>query len=329
LRIGKLEFERGIFLAPMEDVTERPFRRVCRRLGADLVFTEFVSSEALIRSAAKSQGKIRIADDEHPVGIQIYGNREAALTEAARISEAAGPDLIDINFGCPVKKVACKGAGSGMLREPDQLVSLTAAVIRSVRLPVTVKTRLGWDSSSIQIVDLARRLEDAGVAALTVHARTRQQMFKGRADWEWIGRAKEAVSIPVIGNGDVQSPRDVERMFAETGCDAVMIGRAAIGNPWIFQRTKRYLETGIDPGLPCLAERFSVYLRQLEESMPEKGERRAVVEMRRQLSLILRGEPDVAEVRSRALRETTLCGVRDVLNGYLDRLDRLEMEAAP
>jgi tRNA-dihydrouridine synthase B len=317
MRIGSLEFERGVFLAPMEDVTERAFRRVCRRYGADLVYTEFVSSEALIRSVAKSEGKIRLAADEHPVGIQIYGNREEALVEAAALSEMAGPELIDINFGCPVRKVACKGAGSGMLREPDRLVALAASVVRSVRLPVTVKTRLGWDSGSIGIVELARRLEDAGVAALTLHARTRQQMFKGQAAWEWIARVKEAVSIPIIGNGDIRTPHDAARMFAETGCDAVMIGRAAIGNPWIFQRTKEYLRTGIDPGDPSLAEQVEVYYGQLAETVPEKGERRAVLEMRRQLGTILRGAPQIAAVRAAAMQLSTVEEVRALLDGYL------------
>lgn len=317
MRIGRLQFERGLFLAPMEDVTERAFRRVCRRLGADLVYTEFVSSEALIRSVAKSAGKIRLADDEHPVGIQIYGNRKEALVEAAALSEAAGPDLIDINFGCPVKKIACKGAGSGMLREPERLVELSQAVVDAVRLPVTVKTRLGWDSSSIGIVDLARRLEDAGVAAITLHARTRQQMFKGQAEWEWIARVKAAVSIPVIGNGDVRTPQDAARMFEETGCDAVMIGRAAIGNPWIFRRTKEYMATGCDPGPPSLAGQLETYYEQLAETIPEKGERRAILEMRRQLGTILRGAPQIAALRAAAMQVTNLEEIRTLLDSYL------------
>jgi tRNA-dihydrouridine synthase B len=320
MRIGPLTFDHGIFLAPMEDVSERPFRRICRRLGADMVYTEFVSSEALIRNIAASHGKIRLADDEHPVGIQIYGNREEALVEAARVSEEARPDLIDINFGCPVKKVACKGAGSGMLREPDLLVSMVASVVRAVSLPVTVKTRLGWDHDSIIIVDLARRLEDAGVAALTLHARTRQQMFKGEADWEWIARVKQAVSIPVIGNGDIRSPEDVRRMFDATGCDAVMIGRSAIGNPWIFRRARAYLRTGVDPGPPTMAEQIQIYYAQLSEVAVEKGERKALVEMRKHLTTILRGEPGIAVVRAAAMQQTTFEGIQGILDPFLFNL---------
>jgi tRNA-dihydrouridine synthase B len=292
-----------------------------------MVYTEFISSEALIRNVAKTRGKMRLADGEHPVGIQIYGNREEALVEAARISEAAGPSIIDINFGCPVKKVACKGAGSGMLRDPGALVSLTRAVVGAVSLPVTVKTRLGWDNESIIIVDLARRLEDIGVAALALHARTRQQMFKGDASWDWIARVKQAVSIPVIGNGDVRTPEDVGRMFETTGCDAVMIGRAAIGNPWIFRRAKAYLATGADPGAPPLGDQIEIYFEQLRDAIPEKGEKKAVLEMRRQLSTILRGLPHVSELRVAALQETTVEGVRRTIAAFLMAHEGAELRA--
>jgi len=319
VRIGDMTFDRGIFLAPMDDVTDRPFRRACRRLGADMVYTEFVSSEALIRNVAASRGRIRLAPDEHPVAIQIYGNREEALVEAARLSEVAGPDLIDINFGCPAKKVACKGAGAGMLREPDRLVELTAAIVRATPLPVTVKTRLGWDHESIEICELAQRLEDVGIRALTLHARTRQQGFKGEADWEWIGRVKRAVTIPVIGNGDVRTPQDVARMFDATGCDAVMIGRAAMGNPWIFSRTKAYFATGIDPGPPPLEAQIEEYFRILAEGIEEKGERRGVLEQRRLLAGILRGFPHIAEVRAAAMREPTAEGLRRLLDEFVQR----------
>ena len=322
LRIGDIAIERPVLLAPMEAVTERPFRRQCRRHGAGIVYTEFISAEALIRRVVNAQDKALLAPDEHPVGIQIYGNRREALVEATQLSEKMGPDLIDINFGCPVKKVACKGvgAGSGLLREPDLVVSLTEAVVQATHLPVTVKTRMGWDHQSIVIVDLARRLEDVGARAITLHARTRCQMFKGNADWDWIARVKQAVSIPVIGNGDVTSPQDVVRMFDHTGCDAVMIGRGAIANPWIFSRSRSLLDHGHDPGPPTFEERIAAYLEILDESIAEKGERRAVREMRKHLASSLRGMPGIAWLRGRLMDEEDRAGVQSAVEAYLERL---------
>jgi tRNA-dihydrouridine synthase B len=317
LKIGALELDRPVLLAPMEEITDRPFRRLARRHGADLVYTEFVSSEALVRSAAKTRAKMTLADDEHPVGIQIYGNREEALAEGARLAEAMGPELIDLNFGCPAKKIACKngqiGAGAGLLREPELLLSLTRAVVRAVSLPVTVKTRLGWDDSSIIILDLARRLEDLGVAAITLHARTRNQGFKNQADWRWIEQVKRAVSIPVIGNGDIREPEHALRMFSETGCDAVMIGRGAIGNPWIFSRTQACLHGLPDPGPPSIAERIEAYLELLELSVREKGEPRGVLEMRKHLSGYLKGVHRVSALRARLMELTSLASIRAAL----------------
>jgi len=321
-QVGAIRLERPILLAPMEDVSEQPFRRLCRRFGADLVYTEFVSSEGLIRAAVKTHAKMLLAPDEHPVGIQLYGNRHDALVEATQLAASQGPDLIDINFGCPVKKIACKsGAGSGLLREPELLLSLTRAVIDASPLPVTVKTRLGWDEDSIIIVDLARRLEDLGVKALTLHARTRSQMFKGTAAWEWIARVKQAVSIPVIGNGDVKEPADVRRMFQETGCDAVMIGRAAIGNPWIFSRAHALLETGIDPGPPSLRERIAVYLELLDQEMAVKPALRAIKEMRKHLSGYLRGAPNVSHLRAALMAEETREGIQRTIDRFLARAE--------
>ncbi len=287
-----------------------------------MVYTEFVSAEGLIRDIAKSKNKILLAPDEHPVGIQIYGNRKEALVEAARLSEQMGPDVIDINFGCPVKKVACKGvgAGSGLLRYPDLLLELTEAVVKATQLPVTVKTRLGWDDDNIIIVDLAKRLEDLGVQALTLHARTRCQMFKGKANWDWIARVKEAVSIPVIGNGDVTDPSDVLRMFEHTNCDAVMIGRGAIGNPWIFSRSRALLDGGADPGRPRFEDRVQLYLDLMTENVEEKGEKRAVLEMRKHISGYLRGMPNISWLRGRLMKEESLEGVTRAVGEYLDRL---------
>jgi tRNA-dihydrouridine synthase B len=313
-QVGHIRLERPLLLAPMEDVTERPFRRLCRRHGADLVYTEFVNSEGLIRAAAKTRAKIALAEDEHPVGIQLYGNKADSLVEAAIVSEAVGPDLIDLNFGCPAKKVACKkdgvGAGAGLLREPNILVGIARAVVRAVSLPVTVKTRLGWDDNSIIIEDLARRLEDTGIAALTLHARTRCQGFKGQADWSWIARVKQVVRIPVIGNGDVREPADAARMFAETGCDAVMIGRGAMGNPWLFRRTRAVLNGRPDPGPPSLEERVAVYLDILDTSVADKGEPRGVYEMRKFLSGYLKEVYGIRVLRNRIMQESTREGVR-------------------
>lgn len=322
LQIGSIQLNRPVLLAPMEAVSERPFRRQCRQHGAGIVYTEFVSAEALIRRIASAEDKTMLSPDEHPVGIQIYGNRHEALVEAAQLSARMEPDLIDINYGCPVKKVACKGigAGSGLLREPDLVVSLTKAVVDSVPLPVTIKTRLGWDHGTIVIEDLARRLEDIGVAAITLHARTRCQMFKGDADWDWIARVKQAVSIPVIGNGDVTTPDDVVRMFEHTGCDAVMIGRGAIGNPWIFGRARSLLDHGFDPGPPSIEERIDSYLELVDANIAEKGERRAVIEMRKHLAGSLRGMPGISWLRNRLMTEVDRSGVHRAATEYLDRL---------
>jgi tRNA-dihydrouridine synthase B len=319
--VGHIRLERPLLLAPMEDVTERPFRQLCRRYGADLVYTEFINSEGLIRAATRTRAKIDLAEDEHPVGIQIYGNRIDSVVAAARVSEAAGPDLIDINFGCPARKVACKkagvGAGAGLLREPDLLVEITRAVVHAVSLPVTVKTRLGWDEGSIIIEDLARRLEDTGIAALALHARTRSQGFKGSADWSWIARVKRAVRIPVIGNGDIREPEDAARMFAETGCDAVMIGRGAMGNPWLFRRARAVLDGRPDPGPPTLEERVAVYLDLLDISVEEKGEPRGVHEMRKFLAGYLKEVYGIRTLRNRIMQESTREGVRARIDEFV------------
>ncbi|MBD3236352.1 MAG: tRNA dihydrouridine synthase DusB [Candidatus Eisenbacteria bacterium] len=314
--IPGLERRRPLLLAPMEEITDQTFRRLARRFGADLVFTEFVSSEGVVHDAPKSLAKFALAPDEHPVGIQIFGARIAAVVASARRAAEAGADLIDLNAGCPVRKVAGKGGGAGLLRTPQLLEEMAQALVDAVALPVTVKIRLGWDERSINVVEIATRLERAGAAAVTVHARTRSQRFRPPADWSWIGRVKQAVSIPVIGNGDVWEPADAARLFDETACDAVMIGRAAMGNPWIFSRTRHYLDTGTLPPPPSTAERFGVLLEHLREAVAEKGERRGVIEMRKLYRGYLRGLPGAARLRAALMEPLTLTGVQRCLADY-------------
>jgi tRNA-dihydrouridine synthase B len=304
MQIGNLHIDRGIFLAPMEDVSDYPFRMICKQLGADVVYSEFISSEALIREAAKAFQKMTIHPDEHPIGIQIYGNRVEAMVRAAQIAEEKGPDFIDINFGCPVKKVALKGAGAGLLRDVPLMIEICNAVVRNTDLPVTAKTRLGWDNDSIVILDVARRMQDVGIKALTLHARTRAQGFKGEADWQWIRMVRETVGMPVIGNGDITRPGDVKRMFEETGCDAVMIGRGAIHNPWIFSQSKVFLETGVIPPDPLLSEKINLLKMHLKFSIEYKGEYRGVVEMRKHYTGYLKGLPNIAAVRAELMTYT-------------------------
>ena len=247
MKIAGIELgDRPLFLAPMEDVTDPSFRYMCKRFGADVVYTEFISADGLIRDAAKSLAKLRFDDAERPVGIQIYGNRIEPMVEAARMAEAAGPDLVDINFGCPVKKIAGRGAGSGMMRDVPLMVEMTRRIVEAVRMPVTVKTRLGWDDESKNIEEIALRLQDTGIAALTIHGRTRAQMYRGEADWTLIGAVKNnpAIRIPIIGNGDVDSGPKAREMFDRYGVDGVMIGRATYGRPWIFREIKHFLSTG-------------------------------------------------------------------------------------
>ena len=299
-KIGNIELpDFPLLLAPMEDVSDPPFRRLCKLHGADLMYSEFISSEGLIRDAVKSKQKLDIFDYERPVGIQIFGGDEEAMEMSSRIVDAVQPDLVDINFGCPVKKVVCKGAGAGVLKDVDLMVRLTKAVIKGTNLPVTVKTRLGWDESSINIDEVAERLQDIGVAALTVHARTRAQMYKGHSDWTHIERVKNnpRITMPIFGNGDIDSPEKALEYKNRFGLDGMMIGRAAIGYPWIFNEIKHYFTTGEHLAKPTIADRVEAARNHLTWSMDWKGERLGIVEMRRHYTNYFKGISNFKEHR--------------------------------
>lgn len=300
MKIGNIEFgEQSVFLAPMEDVTDPSFRYMSKRFGADMVYTEFISSDGLIRDAWKSRAKLNICDFERPVGIQIYGNQIEPMVEAAKIAESADPDVIDINFGCPMKKIAGRGAGSGMMRDVPLMVEMTRQIVQAVRKPVTVKTRLGWDDESKNIEEIALRLQDVGIAALTIHGRTRAQLYRGEADWTLIGKVKNnpAIRIPIIGNGDIDSGEKAKLMFDRYEVDAVMIGRATYGRPWIFREVKHYLQTGETLPQPSVAERVEIAKEHLAKSIEIKGERVGILEMRRHLSNYFKGLPNFKDTR--------------------------------
>ena len=317
MKIARIEFrERPLFLAPMEDVTDPSFRYMCKGFGADMVYTEFISSDGLVREGAKSVAKLNISDGERPVGIQIYGHLIEPMVESARIAEAARPDVIDINFGCPVRKIAGRGAGSGMMRDVPLMVEMTRRIVEAVKVPVTVKTRLGWDEEHRNIEEIALRLQDAGIAALTIHGRTRAQMYTGEADWTLIGRVKNnpLMKIPVIGNGDIDSPQRAAEAFDRYGVDGVMIGRATYGRPWIFREIRHYLDTDELLPQPSVCERVEIAKRHLAKSVEVKGERVGVLEMRRHLSNYFKGLPDFKPTR---LQLVTLTDVNEI-NATLD-----------
>jgi tRNA-dihydrouridine synthase B len=319
MQIAGINFgDRPIFLAPMEDVSDPPFRLMCKRLGADMLYTEFISSGGLTYGADDSHQKLDIYEEERPVAIQIFGGDVDQVREATRIVDAVGPDIIDINFGCPVKKVVCKDGGAGILRNLPKMQEITAAVIEESTRPVTVKTRLGWNDETIQILDVARMLEETGVKALAVHARTRKQMYKGEARWEWLRRIKEesGISIPLIGNGDATTPEKIEAMFEETGVDAVMVGRGAIGNPWIFRDAKIYRETGEIPPPPTWSERCKVVAEHLALKCEWLGEKKGVLEMRRMYGGYFKGFRGASKLRTLIMEESTMDGVLDVLLNF-------------
>ncbi len=302
VKIGNIDLgEFPLLLAPMEDVSDPPFRRLCKLHGADMLYSEFISSEGLIRDAIKSRQKLDIFDYERPVGIQIFGGDEEAMALSAKIVATVRPDLVDINFGCPVKKVVSKGAGAGVLKDIDLMVRLTKAVVSSTDLPVTVKTRLGWDESSINIEEVAERLQDVGISALTIHARTRSQMYKGHSDWSYIAKVKNnpRIHIPIFGNGDIDSPQKALEYRNKYGVDGIMIGRAAIGYPWIFREIKHYFATGELLAPPTIADRVAAARNHLIWSVEWKGERQGVLEMRRHYANYFKGLPNFKEHRQR------------------------------
>lgn len=334
MKIGTIDLgERPVLLAPMEDVTDISFRLMCKRFGADMVYTEFVSSDALIRSVNKTQEKLNVADEERPVAIQIYGKDVDSMVEAARICEAAHPDILDINFGCPVKKVAGKGAGAGMLRNIPLMIEITKAVVKAVNIPVTVKTRLGWDAENKIIVDLAEQLQDCGIAALSIHGRTRAQMYTGEADWTLIGKVKEnpRMHIPIIGNGDVTSAEICRQRFDDYGVDGVMIGRASIGRPWIFREVKHYLTTGEALPKEPFAWYMDVLKRQVLQSVQRLDERRGILHIRRHLAAtpLFKGIPDFRQTRVAMLRAETVEALFDIMDSIPAVLENNQQEETP
>jgi len=319
VKIGNLELrENPLLLAPMEDVTDPSFRLLCKKYGADLMYTEFVSADALIRSIERTQQKLKIFDEERPVGIQIYGKDIDAMVEAAKIAEEAGPELIDINFGCPVKKIATKGAGAGMLQDIPKMVEMTRQIVNAVKLPVTVKTRLGWDESSKIIVDIAEKLQDTGIKALTIHGRTRAQMYNGEADWTLIGEVKNnpRMHIPIIGNGDLTNPKKAKLYLDRYGVDALMIGRPSIGRPWIFKEVRHYLDTGELLDAPKIPEHVDMIREHLNKSIEWLGERRGILHMRRHLAITFKGLSNFRDLKIKMLR----AGTADEINQCLDEI---------
>lgn len=318
VRIADIEVgEFPLLLAPMEDVSDPPFRAVCKKHGADVMYTEFISSEGLIRYAAKSVKKLDIYEEERPIGIQIFGDKIESMREAAAIAEQANPEIIDINYGCPVKKVACKGAGAGILLDLPKMQAMTAEIVKQVNKPVTVKTRLGWDDSTIKIMEVAERLQDVGIQALSIHGRTRKQMYKGEADWTHIAEVKNnpKIHIPIFGNGDIDSPQKALEYKNRYGVDGIMIGRAAIGYPWIFNEIKHYIKSGELLSAPSLQDRVEVAIQHLDFSVKWKGERQGLLEMRRHYTNYFRGIRNFKPTRMILVTSDSYEEVKELLMG--------------
>jgi tRNA-dihydrouridine synthase B len=315
--IGKVNIDKPLSLAPMEDVTDMPFRVICKRLGADIVYTEFTSSEGIIREIPRIMEKIQICEEERPVAIQIFGGRPEAMGGAAEVVEKLNPDFIDVNCGCWVKNHVARNEGAGLLRDLPLFESIVKATVKGTKLPVTVKTRLGWDENSIVITDVAKMIEQAGAKALTLHCRTRSQAHSGFADWTWLEKIKKVISIPLFGNGDVTTPEDVKAMF-ETGCDGVMIGRGAIANPWIFKQSKHYMKTGSLLPEPSIEEKIQMCIEHLKLNVEDKGEKYGVVTFRKFYVGYLKGLPNITPVRTELMQYTNLEPVIGCLTKYLE-----------
>ncbi|MEQ9440283.1 MAG: tRNA dihydrouridine synthase DusB [Cyclobacteriaceae bacterium] len=331
VRIGSIDVsDFPLLLAPMEDVSDPPFRAVCKKYGADMMYTEFISAEGLIRDATKSVEKLDIYDYERPIGIQIFGDKIESMREAAAIAEAAQPELVDINYGCPVKKVACKGAGAGILLDLPKMQEMTREIVERVQLPVTVKTRLGWDEHTIKIVEVAQRLQDVGIQALSIHGRTRKQMYKGEADWNPIAEVKNHpdIHIPIFGNGDIDSPEKALEYRNRYGVDGIMIGRAAIGYPWIFREIKHFFRTGEKLAPPTLEERVQTAREHLEFSVRWKGDRKGIFEMRRHYTNYFRGIPNFKPYRQRLVEAPTFAEVSEILEEVATAFAGYQQEAA-
>ncbi len=325
MKIGPIELTNPLSLAPMEDVTELPFRLICKRLGADMVYTEFTASEALIRDIPRALHKIEICDEERPVGIQIFGGRPEAMKEATQVVEKFKPDFIDINCGCWVKNHVARNEGAGLLRDLPLFEKIVKATVCATKLPVTVKTRLGWDDQNIVISDVAKMIEQAGAKALTLHCRTRAQAHNGFADWSWLEKVKKVISIPLIGNGDVTTPEDVKAML-ETGCDGVMIGRGAIANPWIFKQAKHYLQTGQHLPEANIKERMQTCLEHLKLNVKYKGEKYGVQTFRKHYAGYLKGLPNISAIRSQLMQLTQLEQIVQCLDKYLEEAQNAIIE---
>jgi tRNA-dihydrouridine synthase B len=320
LKFGNIDIDNAVLLAPMEGVTDLPFRLICKKMGADIVYTEFIASEAIVRNVIKTLNKMHVHEEERPVGVQIYGSRIDAMVESAKVAEDSGADFVDINFGCWVKGVVNNNAGAAFLKDTPRMAEMSAAVAKAISVPLTVKTRLGWDSKSFVIVETAKMLEDAGVAALSIHCRTREQAYKGEADWSWIPKVKEVVKMPVILNGDVKTPMDVMKAFEETGCDAVMIGRAAVGNLFLFRQIKEYMATGNQLEMPPVKERIDLCLEHLKLSIEYKGFPRGLFELRKYYSGYLKGLYNSSEIRQKLVVTLTYDEIEDTLMNYKEFL---------